>query len=117
MSGSGFAACRVDVWRCVGGSEEGVRDLAGAGVWGLVRSAQSESPGGLCWWMSMGSESSWGVLGGALGLRGEPQLASVMGLCSFRGWWVWRCGDCGGDDRVRLVDGGVLFSILDGRCW
>jgi NADPH:quinone reductase-like Zn-dependent oxidoreductase/acyl carrier protein len=58
---------------------EGVADLAGAAVWGLVRSAQSENPGRLVladlpasgW---PGSGGACGVLAAALG-SGEPELA------------------------------------------
>ncbi|MGC5347062.1 SpnB-like Rossmann fold domain-containing protein, partial [Streptomyces sp. DT171] len=35
----------VRTWGAVGLEGEGVRDVVGAAVWGLVRSAQSENPG------------------------------------------------------------------------
>ena len=51
-----------------------VGGLGQSGVWGLVRSAQAESPGRLVLVDVDGNEASWGVLAGALGLD-EPQLA------------------------------------------
>ncbi len=57
------------------GEGDCVDGLPGAGVWGLVRSAQSENPGRV-WLVDVdGQESSWGVLGGALACEPEPQLA------------------------------------------
>ncbi|MHB1859845.1 MAG: SDR family NAD(P)-dependent oxidoreductase, partial [Solirubrobacteraceae bacterium] len=59
------------------GGEE-VRDLVGAAVGGLVRSAQLESPGRLLLVDVDGSDASWQALGGALAAAvevGEPQLA------------------------------------------
>ena len=54
---------------------EAVEDLAGAAVWGLVRSAQSENPGRLVL-VDLDSESDvpWNILAAALALD-EPQLA------------------------------------------
>ena len=49
-------------------------NLAGAAVWGLVRSAQSEHPGHLLLADVDGTSASWAVLPGALALE-EPQLA------------------------------------------
>jgi polyketide synthase 12 len=56
------------------GPEEDVPNLAVAPVWGLVRSAQSESPGRCVLLDIDGEESSWHVLPAALA-RDEPQLA------------------------------------------
>ncbi|MGQ4732787.1 SDR family NAD(P)-dependent oxidoreductase [Streptomyces sp. Ju416(a)] len=56
-----------------GGPEE-PRDPAGAAVWGLVRSAQSEHPGRLVLVDTDGSEASREALPGAVA-TGEPQLA------------------------------------------
>ncbi|MGW7008718.1 type I polyketide synthase, partial [Streptomyces sp. NPDC054933] len=53
---------------------EGVGDLAGAAVWGLVRSAQSEHPGRFVLVDVDGSEASWERLPAALDLD-EPQVA------------------------------------------
>ncbi|MES4903327.1 MULTISPECIES: type I polyketide synthase [unclassified Streptomyces] len=53
---------------------EPVRDLAGAAVWGLVRSAQSEHPERFTVVDVDGAQESRAALLGALGL-GEPQLA------------------------------------------
>ncbi len=56
------------------GLEEDVPNLALAPVWGLVRSAQSESPGRCVLVDVDGEESSWSALPAALA-RDEPQLA------------------------------------------
>ncbi len=54
---------------------DGADGLAGAGVWGLVRAAQSELPGRV-WLVDVdGEETSGGALGAALACEGEPQLA------------------------------------------
>ncbi len=56
-------------------AEDGVDGLAGAGVWGLVRSAQSESPGRV-WLIDVdGEEASQEALGSASACAEEPQLA------------------------------------------
>jgi benzoate-CoA ligase family protein len=56
-----------------GSVEEGVTDLPGAGVWGLMRSVQSENPERFILVDCDGEDASWQVLGRALAL-GEPQL-------------------------------------------
>jgi pimaricinolide synthase PimS1 len=56
---------------------DGIPDLAGAPLWGLVRSAQSENPERFVLVDVDGSESA-AVLGAALG-TGEPQLAIRAG--------------------------------------
>ncbi len=56
------------------GSREGVPDLAGAPLWGLVRSAQSENPGRLALVDVDGLKESWPALGAALAGE-EDQLA------------------------------------------
>jgi mycoketide-CoA synthase len=53
---------------------EGVHDLAGGAVWGLVRSAQAENPDRLVLVDVDGEDSSWGALSHALALD-EPQMA------------------------------------------
>jgi acyl transferase domain-containing protein/NAD(P)-dependent dehydrogenase (short-subunit alcohol dehydrogenase family)/acyl carrier protein len=63
------------------GPEEDVPNLAVAPVWGLVRSAQSESPGRCVLLDVDGEESSWRVLPAALA-RDEPQLAVRSGEVS-----------------------------------
>ncbi|WP_179199043.1 acyltransferase domain-containing protein, partial [Streptomyces alboverticillatus] len=55
------------------GDGEPVADLAAAGVWGLVRSAQSEHPGRVVLLDMDGTPASWAALGGAL-TSGEGQL-------------------------------------------
>ncbi|WP_122508768.1 type I polyketide synthase, partial [Mycobacterium innocens] len=59
----------------VGLGGEGVRDLAGAAVWGLVRSAQAEYPGRVVLVDSDGS-----VAADAVGGAGEPQLVVRSGV-------------------------------------
>ncbi|RNG39013.1 polyketide synthase, partial [Streptomyces botrytidirepellens] len=79
----------------VASSEDGARDvldLAGAGVWGLVRSAISEHPGRFVLADVDGEEASFQALTGALG---EGQFA-------VRGGAVWL------PRLVRMASGGVL---------
>ena len=57
----------------VAGPGEGVEDLAGAALWGLVRSAQSENPGRLVL-ADLSGTGRAAVLAAALG-SGEPELA------------------------------------------
>ncbi|MGC2374122.1 MAG: type I polyketide synthase [Solirubrobacteraceae bacterium] len=60
------------------GAGDGAPDLAGAAVWGLVRSAQLESPGRFLLVDVDGEQASWDVLPGALEVAvalGESQLA------------------------------------------
>ena len=58
---------------------EGVSDLAGAAVWGLVRSAQSENPGRIVLVDLPADVPDWGVLGAAVGY-GEPEVAVRDGV-------------------------------------
>ncbi|WP_078508383.1 type I polyketide synthase [Streptomyces zinciresistens] len=58
---------------------DGVVDLAGAAVWGLVRSAQAESPGRLVLVDTDDVEGVEGVLPGVLGL-GEEQVVVRSGV-------------------------------------
>ncbi len=60
------------------GVGDDVGDIACGAVWGLVRSAQSESPGRFVLVDVDGEESSWSALVGALCLE-EPQLALRSG--------------------------------------
>ena len=59
---------------------EGVGDLAGAAVWGLMRSAQSEHPGRFALVDVDGSEASWQRLPVALAQDDEPQIALRGGV-------------------------------------
>ncbi|MGH2853657.1 MAG: SDR family NAD(P)-dependent oxidoreductase, partial [Solirubrobacteraceae bacterium] len=63
------------------GKEERALDLAAAPVWGLVRSAQAESPGRFVLVDLDGSERSWRALTAALACD-EPQLALREGVAS-----------------------------------
>jgi acyl transferase domain-containing protein/acyl carrier protein len=58
---------------------EGVPELAAAGVWGLVRTAQSEHPERFVLVDIDGHGDSWHALGGALQC-GEPQVAIRRGV-------------------------------------
>ncbi len=62
------------------GSGEVVGGLAGAGVWGLVRSAQSESPGRVVLVDVDGERGSWEALLGVLAGGEEPQVALRGGV-------------------------------------
>ncbi len=57
---------------------EGVSDLVGAGVWGLLRSAQMEHPGTILLVDVDGREESWGALGRVL-VGEEPRVAVRAG--------------------------------------
>ncbi len=87
-------------------SGEDVPDLAGAPVWGLIRSAQAENPDRLVLVDLDGEESSWRVLPAALGL-GEPQVAVRDGSIS-----VPRLARAGSDGGL-VAPGGVEGWRLD----
>ncbi len=85
------------------GAGAGVWDVAGAGVWGLVRSVQLEHPGRVQLVDVDGLEAAWGVLGAAVGcglsqvvVRGGELLAGRVvrdegGLVlPSQGEGVWR---------------------------
>ncbi|MFJ6836912.1 type I polyketide synthase [Streptomyces sp. NPDC091209] len=61
------------------GADEGVKDLAHAPVWGLVRSAQAEHPGRLVLVDVDGTDASWRALPDALA-SDEPQFALRDGV-------------------------------------
>ncbi len=72
-----FSKCRLVVLTqgaLATGTSEGIQDLAGGAVIGLVRSAQTENPGRLVLVDIDGKEASWRSLSDALALD-EPQLA------------------------------------------
>ncbi len=80
-----FAGCRLVVVTCgaVGvGAGEGVRDLVGGAVWGLVRSAQSEHPGRVVLVDVDGERASWEALPSVLAdenRSGAGEQAAVRG--------------------------------------
>ena len=79
-----FSACRLVVLtRGAVAVERGedVPDLAGAPLWGLVRSAQAENPGRFVLVDLDGEQASWEALSAALTLD-EPQLALRSGNVS-----------------------------------
>ncbi len=57
---------------------DGVDGLLGAGVWGLLRSAQTEHPGEIVLIDVDGRDESWGALGGAVAGE-EPQAGGARG--------------------------------------
>ncbi len=94
------------------GAGDGVDALADAGVWGLVRSAQSECPGRV-WLVDIdGEDSSRVVLPGVLGCEGEPQLVVRGGrvlaprLVRAGGGLEGVLGVPGGVGEWRLMAGG-----------
>ena len=97
-------------WRRAG---EGVADLAGAAVWGLVRSAQSENPGRVACWptcLRRRRPGRAGVLAAALG-SGEPELAVRDGAAYGRR--LARPGRAG----LAPAAARRLRAQGRGRCW
>ena len=94
------------------------------GVWGLVRSAQSEHPGRVTLVDVDGEESSWEALGGVLGLEGEPQLVLRRGAAlaprlarvetvATRSDALGERAAFGGDSSVLVTDGtGTLGGLV-----
>ena len=101
---------------------EGVTDLAGAAVWGLVRSAQSENPGRLVLADLPGraTRGRRGVLAAALG-SGEPELAvrdghGVRPAAGAPGRRVLAPPDGGGPWRLDVTERGTLDSLALVAC-
>ena len=110
------------------GVEGGVSGLALSSVWGLVRSAQSESPGRFVLVDVDGVDVSWGVLSAAVG-SGESQLAVREGVVYVPrlaragsgalvapgggvGGWRLAAGDDGTFEGLSLVsDGGMVGPL------
>ncbi|HXC24193.1 MAG TPA: SDR family NAD(P)-dependent oxidoreductase [Solirubrobacteraceae bacterium] len=106
LSDERFSACRLVVvtrGALATGAREGVSDLAGGAVWGLVRSAQAENPGRLVLVDVDGEDSSWSALGRALALE-EPQLAVRGGVVHVA-------------RLAGVYAGGVLASPTDAGAW
>jgi polyketide synthase 12 len=82
---------------------EDVPGLAYAPVWGLARSAQSESPGRLLLVDLDGQESSWGALGGVCGLD-ESQIAV-------------RAGEVLAARLARVESGEMLTAPVGAEAW
>ena len=83
------------------GAGEGVSDLAGAPLWGLVRSAQSEHPGRLVLVDWDGEDASRAALDAALG-SGEPQIALREGAA-----FVPRLARAGGVGKASAGEAGA----------
>ncbi|MGV7631465.1 type I polyketide synthase [Mycobacterium kansasii] len=95
----------------VGLGGEGVRDLAGAAVWGLVRSAQAEYPGRVVLLDSDGSVAADAVVG-----AGEPQLVVRSGVVYGARLAVVNSGLTLPDRLWRLgVGGGGTFEEVAAR--
>jgi NADPH:quinone reductase-like Zn-dependent oxidoreductase/NADP-dependent 3-hydroxy acid dehydrogenase YdfG/acyl carrier protein len=75
LAGAGSGVLVVVTRGAVGWAGEDVEDLAGAAVWGLVRSAQAEHPGRVVLVDSDGSIDARDVIG-----CGEPQLVVRSGV-------------------------------------
>ena len=60
--------------------EEDVHDLAGAPVWGLVRTAQSEYPGRLSLLDLDGHDASWSALPAALATGDRPEIGEQLAI-------------------------------------
>jgi acyl transferase domain-containing protein/NADPH:quinone reductase-like Zn-dependent oxidoreductase len=85
------------------GAEEGVEDLPGSAVWGLVRAAQSENPDRFVLADVDGEQSSWLALDQGLALE-EPQLALRTGTVRV-------------PRLSSLTDSGLLPSPEDTADW
>jgi acyl transferase domain-containing protein/NADPH:quinone reductase-like Zn-dependent oxidoreductase/acyl carrier protein len=84
---------------------EGVLDLVGGSLWGLVRSAQSEHPGRFVLVDVDGGQASVAALGVAL-LCEEPQLAVRGG-----GVLAARLARAGSDGRLAVPAGGEAWRL------
>ena len=89
------------------GADKGVPGLAAAGVWGLVRSAQSENPGRFVLIDVDGDDASAGALAGALA-SGEPQIAVRHGAVLVPRLARVAPASVGGDGMRPALDDTVL---------
>ena len=87
---------------------EDVPDLAGAAVWGLVRSAQTENPGRLVL-LDVDDGRVGGGRGGAALATGEPQLAFRKGSLT--------CPPAGPAAGPARAEGMVRCGVRGARCW
>ena len=98
---------------------DGVDDLAGAGVWGLVRSAQSEYPGRGRSSTSTGGSPRWRRCPVRWGVRMSRSLPCAKGRCWLHGWcgrrWRPRRGRAGAGVAVFDPGGSVLVTGGTGR--
>ena len=114
----------------VGG--EGVEDLAGAGVWGMVRTAQVEHPGRIVLVDVGGREPSEEAVGARCGWA-SPRSRCAAASCSSRGWcgparvpwtggwrlgavWPWMRSPAARPSRARAAVGGWVWPTVGG-CW
>ncbi|UXA04373.1 SDR family NAD(P)-dependent oxidoreductase [Mycobacterium sp. SMC-2] len=112
-AGSGTLA--VQTRGAVALAGEDVVDLAGAAVWGLVRSAQAEHPGRVVLIDSDGSLDARAVIG-----CGEPQLVVRDGVAYAARMRPARSGSVlrlpSGGWRLDAGDGGTLEDLVVGAC-
>ncbi|PNG97487.1 type I polyketide synthase [Streptomyces malaysiensis] len=94
-------------------ADEPVADLAGAAVWGLLRSAQSENPGRFVLVDTDGREESLRALPAALA-SDEPQLAIRAGAVSVPRLARVAAGPEGDDARGLDPEGTVLVTGASG---
>ncbi|MGW5696940.1 SDR family NAD(P)-dependent oxidoreductase, partial [Streptomyces asiaticus] len=94
-------------------ADEPVADLAGAAVWGLLRSAQSENPGRFVLVDTDGADESLRALPAALA-SGEPQLAIRAGAVSVPRLARVAVEPEGDDPRGLDPEGTVLVTGASG---
>jgi acyl transferase domain-containing protein/NADPH:quinone reductase-like Zn-dependent oxidoreductase/acyl carrier protein/NADP-dependent 3-hydroxy acid dehydrogenase YdfG len=104
LAGSGSGVLVVLTHGAVGLAGEDVTDLAGAAVWGLVRSAQAEHPGRVVLVDSDGSTDVRDVIG-----CGEPQLVVRSGVAH-----VPRLAPVGAGAVLELPPGGWRLAAGGG---
>jgi acyl transferase domain-containing protein/NADPH:quinone reductase-like Zn-dependent oxidoreductase/short-subunit dehydrogenase/acyl carrier protein len=96
------------------GEREDVSSLAGAAVWGLVRSAQSESPGRFVLVDVDGEESSWAALDAALACEDRAEIGWQLAV---RGGEVLapRLARAGADGALALPSGSAAWRLEVGE--
>jgi polyketide synthase 7 len=115
LSGAGSDALVVSTRGAVGLAGEDVTDLAGAAVWGLVRSAQAENPGRVVLVDSDGSLDIESVIG-----CGEPQLVVRKGAAYKARLTPVQAGPVlqlpAGEWRLAAGSGGTLEDLVAEPC-
>src|SRR5262249_56399705 len=106
LAGDGSGVLVVVTHGAVSWAGEDVEDLAGAAVWGLVRSAQAEHPGRVVLVDSDGSMDVRDVIG-----SGEPQLVGRSGVAHAA-----RLAPVGAGAGLELPGGGGGVGGGGGGC-
>ena len=104
LAGDGSGVLVILTQGAVGLAGEDVTDLAGAAVWGLVRSAQAEHPGRVVLVDSDGSVDAAAVIG-----CGEPQLIVRSGVV-----YAARLAQVGAGSVLELPPGGWRLAAGGG---